>query len=55
MNIAKMHLFVCRRLGAVAVVVINAAYYLGFVAIGNGVCIVLSGKGCCGACCGSRS
>ena len=63
MNITKLHLFVGRGSRAVAVVIIDTAYCLGVGTIGNGVCIVLSSKGCgggcsscsCGACCRSRS
>ena len=53
-NVAKLHLFIGRCLGAVMVVIINTAYCLRFAAIGNGVCIVLCSKGYGSACC-SRS
>ena len=49
-NIAKLHLFICRGSRAVAVVIIDTAYCLGFSAIGDSVSIVLSGEGCCGRC-----
>ena len=53
-NVAKLHLFICRGSRAITIVVINATYYLRFVAIGNGICIVLCSKGYRSTCGSSR-